>query len=146
LIGRSREAAVKTTIDAALRTHHQWFGSYKQSGELKKVHVWLTVRDGLIEFLSGADSYKVKRVRRNTRVVCFLGAENGPAIHGLAEIITDPSAIRRTYRAYWKAHPIMMLFLAPTMSRRIKDGTQVMLRVRPDESNILAGVTDPIID
>jgi hypothetical protein len=100
----------------------------------------------LIEFLSEADSYKVKRVRRNPRVVCFLGKENGPPIHGLAEIIADPEAMRRCYRAYWKTHPLMMLFLAPILSRRIKQSTEVMVRVRPDESNILAGITDPRID
>ena len=135
-----------TEIKRAVKSHHQWFGSYKKSGELMKVHVWLTVRDGLIEFLTPADSYKVSRARRNPRVVCFLSKEDGPAIHGLAEIITDPEAIRRCYRAYWKTHPVMMLFLAPALSRRIKLGTQVMVRIRPDESNILAGVTDPRID
>jgi hypothetical protein len=64
----------------------------------------------------------------------------------LAEIVTDIDAIRRCYRAYWKSHPVMMIFLAPSISRRIRDGSQVMIRVRPDESNLLAGVTDPEIE
>lgn len=135
-----------TSITRAIRTHHQWFGSYTKSGELKKVHVWLTVRDGLIEFLSEADSYKAKRVQRNPRVICFLGSSNGPAIHGLAEIVTDVEAIQRCYRAYWKTHPLMMLVLAPALRKRIKNGIQVMIRVRPDESNLLAGVTNPDLD
>lgn len=132
-----------SSISKAVRTHHQWFGSYKKSGDLTRIHVWLTVRDGLIEFLSTEDSYKVKRVRRNPRVVCFLGRADGHAIHGLAEIVTDTDAIRRCYRAYWKSHPVMMIFLASSINRRINDGRQVMIRVRPDESNLLAGVTDP---
>ena len=130
-------------IRKAVRTHHQWFGSYLRSGDLKRIHVWLTVRGGLIEFLSAEDSFKVKRVRRNPRVVCFLGRSDGPAIHGLAELVTDTDAIRRCYRAYWKSHPVMMIFLASSINRRIKEGRQVMIRVRPDESNLLAGVTDP---
>jgi hypothetical protein len=134
---------VTSSIRKAVRTHHQWFGSYKRSGDLKRIHVWLTVRDGLIEFLSAGDSYKVKRTSHNPRVVCFLGSPDGPAIHGLAEIVTDIDAIRRCYKAYWKSHPVMMIFLAPSLGRRIKDGRQVMIRVRPDESNLLAGVTDP---
>ena len=135
-----------SAISKAVRTHHQWFGSYKKSGELKKVHVWLTVREGLIEFLSAADSYKAKRVKHNPRVISFLGRADGPAIHGLAEIVTDADAIRRCYRAYWKTHPIMMVFLAAALSKRIKNGTQVMVRIRPDESNLLSGMTDPELE
>jgi hypothetical protein len=37
----------------------------------------------------------------------------------------------------------MMIFLASSINKRINDGRQVMIRVRPDESNLLAGVTDP---
>ena len=32
----------------------QWFGSYKTSGELKKLQVFLVVNDGQIEFLTRA--------------------------------------------------------------------------------------------
>jgi len=78
-------------------------------------------------------------------VICFLGNSKGPAIHGLAEIVTDVEAIQRCYRGYWKTHPLMMLILAPALRKRIRNGTQVMIRVRPDESNLLAGVTDPAL-
>ena len=44
--------------------YRQWFGSYKKSGELIQVQVWLTVNNGCIEFLMLDDSYKVKRIRR----------------------------------------------------------------------------------
>ncbi len=30
----------------ALKRHTQWFGSYKASGELKKIQVWLIVSAG----------------------------------------------------------------------------------------------------
>src|SRR6201993_408013 len=33
-------------LQRALRRHTQWFGSYKASGELKKIHVWLLVNGG----------------------------------------------------------------------------------------------------
>ena len=56
-------------LEPALKTHNQWFGSYKRSGELVKVRVWLTVNNGDIEFLTLDNSYKVKRVRRNPRVI-----------------------------------------------------------------------------
>lgn len=132
-------------IERSIKRHTQFFGSYKQSGESKKVQVWLTLNDGRIEFLTDGQSFKVKRARRNARVVCFLGSENGPAIPGTATVVTDQQALRRTYRAYWKTHPLGMILLALILLRRMKSGRQVLVRVQPDEPNPLAGITDPAI-
>ena len=76
-------------LERAVRRYKQWFGSYKKSGELKKIQVWLVVNKGRIEFTTQTDSYKVKRVRRNPRVVCLIGSKEGPTISGTAEIVTD---------------------------------------------------------
>jgi len=57
--------------ERACDRYRKWFVSYKKSGELIKVQVWLTVNNGCIEFLSLDDSYKVKRIRRNPRVICY---------------------------------------------------------------------------
>jgi hypothetical protein len=132
-------------LERAIKRYTQFFGSYKQSGELKKVQVWLTVNDGRIEFLTDGQSFKVKRARRNPRVICYLGSENGPAISGKATIVTDKQALQRTYRAYWKTHPLGMIFLALILSRRIKSGRQILVRVQPDEPNPLAGITNPVV-
>ena len=35
-------------LQRALQRHTQWFGSYKASGELKKIQVWLVVNGGRI--------------------------------------------------------------------------------------------------
>ncbi len=130
-------------LERAVKRYRQWFGSYTRSGELKKVQVWLTVKEGCVEFLTLADSLKVKRARRNPRVICFVGSRNGPALAGTAEIVTDQDTLWRVYRAYWKTHPIIMALLPVSLRRQIKAGTRVVIRVRPDEPNPLAGVTAP---
>jgi len=132
-------------IRSALKRHLQWFGTYKKSGELKSIQVWLTVRDGAIEFLTGGDSYKVKRLKRDPRAVCRIGSSNGPEINGQAEIVTDENAIQRVYHAYWKTHPVLMLALWLPISRKIKSGTQVLIRVTPDDPSLLRGMTDPVV-
>ncbi len=132
-------------LERGIKRHHQWFGSYKKSGELKKIHVWLTVNEGCIEFLTPADSFKAKRIRRNPRVICFIGRENGPEIPGTATILTDRTSMQRVYRAYGKSHPITMLWLGCFARRRIESGKDVAVRVVPDEPNLLAGVTDPVL-
>ena len=132
-------------LERAVKRYRQWFGSYKKSGELIKVQVWLTVNNGCIEFLTTDDSYKVKRIRRNARVICYIGDKEGPQIPGTAEIVMDRNAIWRVYRAYWKSHPLVMTFVALPIRRRIRNHKQVLIRVLPDEPNPLAGVTDPVV-
>ncbi|HEY7164861.1 MAG TPA: hypothetical protein VIB79_09895 [Candidatus Binatia bacterium] len=132
-------------LERAVKRRKQWFGSYKKSGELVKVEVWLTVNNGAIEFLTMDDSYKVKRVRRNPRVICYIGDRNGTALPGTAEIVMGRDAILRVYRAYWKINPLVMAFIALPIRRRIRNHKQVLVRVRPDEPNPLAGITEPMI-
>jgi hypothetical protein len=132
-------------IRAAITSHNQWFGSYKRSGELVKVQVWLTVNNGDIEFLTGGESYKAKRVRRNPKVVCFLGAPDGPSVQGTAEIVTDRPTLWRLYRAYWRTHPLMMIVLAAVIGLKILAGAQVGIRVKIDPPNSLQGITDPAV-
>ena len=131
-------------LEPAVERYRQWFGSYKKSAELIKVQVWLTVNNGCIEFLSLDDSYKVKRIRRNPRVICYIGDKEGPQIAGTAEIVMGRDALWRVYRAYWKTHPLVMAVIALPIRRRIKTRKQVLIRVCPDEPNPLAGVTDPV--
>ncbi len=128
-----------------IKRYQQWFGSYRKSGELVKVHVWLTIRDGFIEFLTGADSYKAKRVLRTPRVICFIGRENGAPLPGTAEMVNDQAAMDRVYRAYWKSHPILMLWFGLPIKKRIRSGRQIVVRVTPDDPNPLTGVTDPVL-
>lgn len=139
------DPALDPVLQRALKRYKQWFGSYKRSGELKKVPVWLVVNDGRIEFTTRPDTYKVSRIRRNPRVVCFLGSKNGPAISGRAEVITDPEALWRAYRAFAKIYPVPMLFYGWAVRRQIRAGKRVLVRVHPDEPNPLAGLTDPML-
>jgi uncharacterized protein len=133
-------------LQHALKHHTQWFGSYKRSGELKKIQVWLVVNNGQIEFLTPGSSYKVKRARRNPRVICYVGSEDGPTISGTAQIITDRSEVARVYRSYWKVHPLWMaIAIGLRVWIEMLLHKRVVVRVQPDEPNPLAGLTDPAI-
>ena len=125
-------------LQRALKRHMQWFGSYKKSGELVKVQVWLIVNDRQIEFLTGKDSYKVRRLRRNPRAICFVGSRNGPAVAGRAQIVSDKADQARVYRAYWKTHPVFMLLgIGLRVWIEMLVGNRVVVRVDPDEPNPL---------
>jgi hypothetical protein len=133
-------------LQRAIQNHTQWFGSYKASGELKKIQVWLVVSGGKIEFLTPGSSYKVKRARRNPRVICYVGSQDGPAISGTAQVITDRSEVARVYRSYWKVHPLRMaIFIGLRVWIEMLLNKRVVVRILPDEPNPLAGFTDPAI-
>ena len=133
-------------LQRALKRHTQWFGSYKASGELKKLQVWLVVNDGRIEFLTPGNSYKVKRIRRNPRVICYVGSKKGPTISGTAQIITDRTEVARVYRKYWKAHPLRMaILIGLRIWIEMLLNKRVVVRVQPDDPNPLAGLNDPAI-
>jgi hypothetical protein len=104
------------------------------------------VNGGQIEFLTPGSSYKVKRARRNPRVICYVGSENGPTISGTAQIITDRSEVTRVYRSYWKVHPLrMVIAIGLLVWIEMLLHKRVVVRVQPDEPNPLAGLTDPTI-
>ena len=132
-------------LQRAVKRYRQWFGSYKRSGDLVRVQVWLTVNNGNIEFLTSGDSYKVKRIRRDPRVICYIGNKERPSVSGTAEIIMGRDAIWRVYLAYWKTHSLIMAFIALRIRRRIRNRKNVLIRVHPNEPNPLAGVTDPVV-
>ena len=133
-------------LQRAIKSHTQWFVSYKASGELKKIQVWLVVHRGQIEFLTPGSSYKVKRVRRNPRVICYVGSKAGPTISGTAQIVTDRSEVARVYRSYWKVHPLRMaIVIGLRVWIEMLLNKRVVVRVQPDEPNPLAGLTDPAI-
>lgn len=132
-------------LERAVKRYKQWFGSHKKSGELVKVQVWLTVNNGTLEFLTADDSYKVKRIRRDPRVICYIGKKDGPAVAGTAEVVMGRDAVWRVYRAYWKTHPLVMAVIWLPIRRRIKTRKQILIRVHPNEPNPLASVTDPVV-
>ena len=130
-------------LERALTRHTQWFGSYKKSGELVKVQVWLIVSKGQIEFLTGKNSSKVRRLRRNPRAICYVGSENGPPVAGTAQIVTERADQARVYRAYWKSHPVFMLLgIGLRVWIEMLLGNRVVVRVAPDEPNPLDGLDE----
>jgi len=86
----------------------------------------------------------VKRVRRDPRVICYVGSKDGPTISGTAQIITDRREVARVYRSYRKVHPLRMaIVIGLLVWIEMRLNKRVVVRVQPDEPNPLAGVSDP---
>ena len=86
----------------------------------------------------------MKRVRRDPRVICYVGSKDGPTISGTAQIITDRREVARVYRSYRKVHPLRMaIVIGLLVWIEMRLNKRVVVRVQPDEPNPLAGVSDP---
>jgi hypothetical protein len=76
--------------------------------------------------------------------VCYVGSKDGPAISGTAQIISERNEVARVYRSYWKVHPLRMaLLIGLRVWIEMLLNNRVVVRVQPDEPNLLAGLSDP---
>lgn len=72
-------------------------------------------------------------------MICFIGRPDGPAIAGTAEILANQSEVWRTYRGYWRTHPLLMsALLGLRIAVEVLLHARVVVRVQPDEPNPLA--------
>jgi PPOX class probable F420-dependent enzyme len=76
--------------------------TYKRSGEPVPTPVWFGVGDGRFYTRTEADSWKVKRIRRNQRVrvapSTMRGRPLGPPFEGVARVL-EPAEFERAERA-----------------------------------------------
>ncbi len=81
---------------------------------------------------------------KESRVVCYVGSKDGPAISGTAQSITDRSEVARVYRCYWKVHPLRMaIIIGLRVWIEMLLNERVVVRVQPDDPNPVAALTDP---
>jgi len=77
--------------------------TYRKDGTAVATPVWQATSDGLMYIVSDADAWKVKRIRRDSRVrvtVCDIRgrvAEGAPSAEGTARVLDDDGT--RTARA-----------------------------------------------
>ena len=118
-------------LQHAIKRYNQWFGSYKKSGDLVKIQVWLTINNGCIEFLSAENSYKVKRIRRNPKVQlapCTIrGKVVGPTAEAIARILSaDEEVLAKS--ALKRVVPSWRLF---TFLQKLRGASGVYLEIVP---------------
>jgi uncharacterized protein len=82
--------------------HYCVLVTYKRNGEPVPTPVWFGVADGRLYARTEADSWKVKRIRRDGRVRAapstMRGRPLGPAFDGVARVL-EPSEHERAERA-----------------------------------------------
>ena len=110
--------------------------TFKRDGTPVATPVWITPDGDTLVVTTHAASYKVKRLRRNPRVLlapCTRTGKvegTGPPVEGTAEIVTDPGEAARltdlVRRKYGLEYHLVML-IERLATRRRRD--RVMLRI-----------------
>lgn len=125
-------------LDAALRrAHYLYLTTYGASGKSGTVPVWCWYDGGAAYFTTRRESLKARRIRETGRVTARIGTKDGPAFEGRAEWVAGrpdlEAALLRAYRRkYWLLVP---LWMGRHISRGLRDGKSVLVRVTADSSS-----------
>lgn len=101
--------------------------TFRKDGSPVGTPVWAVAREDKLYVWTVTDSWKVKRIRRNTEVTVqpcnARGAAHGAVVQGTARILdaTETERVRSALRRkYWLTGPLVIL---GSNLRRGKDGT-----------------------
>ncbi|OBB57150.1 hypothetical protein A5757_21240 [Mycobacterium sp. 852013-51886_SCH5428379] len=113
--------------------------TFKRSGEAVATPLWVIGEAGRLVFWTPAESWKVKRVRRDARVTvvpCSRGGKVAPGVQpvaGRAELVEDAAEVDRTQGLFRKKYGVGFVVVT-TIERVIRRGRErrVLLRVDLD--------------
>jgi uncharacterized protein len=114
--GGGSEGGQRCTRKGTLRQHHH----LKRDGTPVSVPVWCAADNGTLLVFSEADSWKVKRIRRDAHVrlapCSARGTPRGPAVDADASLVEETTTVQtllaRKYRWAWPAYRALMLVTA----------------------------------
>jgi PPOX class probable F420-dependent enzyme len=111
--------------------------TFKRNGEGVSAPMWIG-RDGDDLFVwTPADSWKVKRVRNNPRVLLAPSGRFGkvpagvPAVDGTAQVVTDPATVQRLQGEIRRKYGLQyrLVTLVETIAARGRKQPRVVLRI-----------------
>jgi PPOX class probable F420-dependent enzyme len=117
----------------ALRSAKQiYVATRRADGSQSKVApVWFMVDGDAVLFTTGPDSHKVRRIRRGSPLLVWVGRADGPHFTGRAEVLQDPELAARMAPVYAAKYWIAWLGLFKPNPDRVRAGKTVIVRVRP---------------
>ena len=104
----------------------------KDGNQSKAVPVWfIPTSDSQVLIETGPGSWKVKRIKRGSPALVWIGSRTGPAFIGKAEIVQDKTlqdqVIEQYPKKYWQAR---LGFARPSRAK-LDSGQIVVIRIIP---------------
>jgi general stress protein 26 len=105
----------------------------KDGNQSKAAPVWFTIGAGnkTILIQTGPKTWKAKRIRRGSPVLVWIGAANGPAFIGKAEITTDAAVQKRILDDFERKYWLNRVFGVGPSRGELNAGRQVAIVITP---------------
>ena len=121
------------SVTEGLRTaDYIYVATQRKDGSASKVvPVWFMFDGEAIYFTTGPASYKVRRIRRGSPLLVWVGRADGPHFTGRAEVLQDPELAARMAPVYSQKYWIAWLGLFRPNPARVRAGKTVIIKVTP---------------
>ena len=126
-------AGFAPNVADALRTSSYIYVATKRSSgtQSKVVPVWFTYDGDAIYFTTSPESYKVKRIRKGSPLLVWVGSETGPHFEAKAELLTDTALAARMGNAYNQKYWIAWMGFFRPRADRVGSGKTIIVRIAP---------------
>jgi PPOX class probable F420-dependent enzyme len=120
-----------TLGEALRRAKYLYVTTYGASGRSSTVPVWCWFDGRDVYFTTDRASLKARRIRSTGRVTVRVGAKDGPAFEGRAELVDgrpdlEAELLRAYHRKYWILVPF---FMGRWIRRRLASGESALVRI-----------------
>ena len=125
--------ATQRDIDAFSKASLVYIATVRKDGnQSKAAPVWFTTTpDHILLINTNPDSWKAKRIRRGSPAMVWIGAENGPAFIGKAEITSDPAVLNRIIMDYPDKYLMAKVGLFRPSQEKYDQGKTIAIKITP---------------
>jgi hypothetical protein len=107
----------------------------KDGKQSAAVPVWFTVtRDGAILIQTRPASWLVRRIKRGSPVIVWIGKPGGPAFIGTAKCSVDAEVVNRIIADYRKKYLLARIGIYRPTARSFAQGRRIAIEIRPTRS------------
>jgi hypothetical protein len=125
--------ATPRDIDAFSKASLVYIATVRKDGnQSKSTPVWFTTTtDHVLLIETGPTSWKAKRIRRGSPAMIWIGAEDGPAFIGKAEITSDPVVEQRIITDYPEKYLMARMGFAKPTQEKFDKGQIIAIKITP---------------
>ena len=120
-------------IDALAKATYIYIATVRKDGtQSKAAPIWfITTPDHDVLIETSPKSPKVKRIRRGSPALIWIGTRTGPAFIGKTEIVTDTALQDQVIAEYPKKYLLAWLGIARPSHAKLDRGQIVVIRISP---------------
>jgi len=125
--------ATQRDIDAFAKSQLIYIATVRKDGnQSRSTPVWFTTTpDHIVLLETGPQTWKAKRIRRGSPAMIWIGAVDGPAFIGKAEITNDATLQSRIINDYPEKYLEARVGLFKPTQEKFDDGKIVAIKITP---------------